>query len=165
MGLITYSIRTWEEMKNEFLLKYKDFYMPHNQKDEVFKMIQREDENLEDLIERFSYNLKRPKMENLDRDTLKALLLKSIRDEWIDILNIMGTGDMSLLSLPEISKLCIHLSRGQTRFGKNSRDPVISIINKSATRIVSRDELGNFLDEFITKILGSLSEQIDTLKL
>ena len=24
MGLITQSIRTWEEMKNEFLLKYKD---------------------------------------------------------------------------------------------------------------------------------------------
>ena len=58
-------------------------------------MMQREDENLEDLIERFSYNLKRAKMENLNEDTLKALLLKSIRDEWIDILNMVGKGDIS----------------------------------------------------------------------
>ena len=53
-------------------------------------MMQREDENLEDLIERFSYNLKRAKMEHLYQDTLKSLLLKSIRDEWIGILNMMG---------------------------------------------------------------------------
>ena len=47
--------------------------MPTNHKYEVFKMMQREDENLEDLIERFNYNLKRAKMDNLDQDNLKAL--------------------------------------------------------------------------------------------
>ena len=104
-------------------------------------------------------------MENLDQDTLKALLLKSIRDEWIDILNMMGKGDISLLSLPEISKLCIHLSRGKSRSGKSSRDPFLSRINKSAAGTVSRAEIGNFLDEFKTHILGNPSEQIDTLKL
>jgi len=51
-------------------------------------MIQKEDENLEDLLERFQYNLKRAKMSNLDEETLKSLLLKAIRDEWIDILNM-----------------------------------------------------------------------------
>ena len=43
-------------------------------------MVQKEDENLEDLLERFQYNLKREKMSNLDEETLKALLLKAIRD-------------------------------------------------------------------------------------
>ena len=47
-----------------------------------------------DLIERFNYNIKMAKMENLDQDTLKALLLKSIRDEWIYIINIMGKRDI-----------------------------------------------------------------------
>ena len=42
MGLIKNSIRTWEEMENAFLSKYKDYCMPHNRKDEVFKMMQRE---------------------------------------------------------------------------------------------------------------------------
>ena len=34
-------------------------------------------------------------MHNLDEETLKYLLLKSIRDEWIDLLNLMGKGDVS----------------------------------------------------------------------
>lgn len=61
MGLIIQSIRTWNDMKREFLDWYLDYFMPINHKDEVFKMMQREDGNLEDLIERFYYNLKREK--------------------------------------------------------------------------------------------------------
>ena len=97
---------------------YLDYCIPTNYKDEVFKMMQREDGNLEDLIERFNYNLKRAKMENLDEDTLKAILLKSIRDEWIDILNMMGKGDISQLTLNDIGELCVHLSRGKSKTGK-----------------------------------------------
>ena len=82
-------------MKISFLEKYKDYCMPHNIKDEVFKMIQKEDENLEDFVERFAYNVKREKLNNLDEETLKSLLLKSIRDEWINILNFKGKGDIS----------------------------------------------------------------------
>ena len=83
MSLINSSIRTWEDMKQEFLERYLDYYMQINHKEEVFKMVQKEDENLEDLLERFNYNIKREKMEILDQDTLKALLLKTIRDEWL----------------------------------------------------------------------------------
>ena len=67
-----------------------DYFIPVNHKEEVFKMMQKEDENMEDLLERFKYYIKREKMKNLDQDTLKALLLKIVRDEWIDILNMMG---------------------------------------------------------------------------
>lgn len=102
MGLVTQSIRTWNDMKKAFLDRYLDYCMPINHKDEVFKMMQREDENLEDFIERFNYNLKGEKMENLDQDTLKALLLKATRDEWIYILNMMGKGDISQLPLNDI---------------------------------------------------------------
>lgn len=44
-------------------------------------------------------------MDNLYQDTLKSLLLKAIRDEWIDILNMMGKGDISQLPLSEIGEL------------------------------------------------------------
>jgi len=37
-------------------------------------MTQKEDENVEDLVKRFFYNLKREKMDNLDEETLKSLL-------------------------------------------------------------------------------------------
>src|ERR1700733_12662889 len=165
MGLLTQSIRTWNDMKQTFLDRYLDYCMPTNHKDEVFKMVQREDENLEDLLERFQYNLKRAKMSNLDEETLKALLLKAIRDEWIDILNMMGKGDISQLPLRDIAELGVHLSRGKSKMGKGPRDPFLIRANKSATRSVSRAEIDNIFDEFKTDILGSLSEQLDTLKI
>ena len=118
MGLGVHSIRTWEEMKATFLEKYKDCCMPHNLKDEVFKMMQKEDENLEDFIEIFSYNVKRDKMHNLDEETLKYLLLKYIRDEWINLLNLMGKGYISQLSFGDICELFIHISIGKARSGK-----------------------------------------------
>ncbi len=73
---------------------------------------------MKDLIERFKYNLKRAKMDNLYQDTLKYLLLKSIRDEWISILNMMGKGDISQIPLSDIGELCVHLSRGKSKLGK-----------------------------------------------
>ena len=104
-------------------------------------------------------------MDNLDQDTLKSLLLKAIGDQWIDILNMMGKMDISQIPLPNIGELCIHLSRGKSKTGKGPRDPSLARVNRSTTRTVSKVENGNILDEFKTDILGSLSEEIDTLKL
>ena len=86
MSLGTNSIRSWNDMQKIFLEKYKD----HDLKEEIFRMNQREDESLEDLIERFMYNVKRGKLYHLGSNTLKTLLLRTIRDEWIDLLNIMS---------------------------------------------------------------------------
>lgn len=72
----------------------------------------------QDFVERFAYNVKREKLNNLDEETLKALLLKSIRDYWIDLLNLIGKGDISQLLLGEICELCIHISRGKSRTRK-----------------------------------------------
>ena len=62
-------------------------------------------------------------MNDLDEETLKDLLLKSIRDEWIDILNMTGKGDIYQLPLNDIGELCVHLSRGKSKTGKGPRDP------------------------------------------
>ena len=99
-------------------------------------MNQREDENLEDLIERFMYNVKRGKLHHLGSDTLKTLLLRTIRDEWIDLLNLMSRGDEYQLLLEEICETCKHISRGKARVGK------------STSRSVSQDKLGNLFDDF-----------------
>ena len=104
-------------------------------------------------------------MNNLDEETFKVLLLKAIRDEWIDILNMMGKGYISQLPLSDIAELCVYLSRGKSKTGKGPRDPSLIRANKSATRSVSRAEIGNMLDEFKTDILGSLSEQLNTIKI
>ena len=63
-------------------------------------MNQREDESLEDLIGRFMY--KRGKLHHLGSNTLKTLLLRKIRDEWIDILDLMSRCDVYQLLFDEI---------------------------------------------------------------
>ena len=124
-------------MQKIFLEKYKDFDL----REEIFRMNHEEDESLEDLIERFMYNVKREKFHHLRFDTLKTLLLRTIRDEWIDLLYLMSRGDVYQLSFEEICEKCKHITRGRER------------VNKSTSRLVSQTELGNLLDNFKTNIL------------
>ena len=134
MILGTNSIRSWNDMQNIFLEKYKD----HDVKEETFRMNQREDEILEDLIERFMYNVKREKLHHLGSDTLKTLLLRTIRDERIDLLDLMNKGDVYQLWFEEICETCKHISRGRER------------VSKSTSRLVSQAKLGNLFDDFKT---------------
>ena len=76
-----------------------------------------------------------------------------------------GEGRHISTPLNEIADLCIHLSRGKSKTKTGPRDPSLIRANKSATGSVSRVEIGNMLDEFKTDILGSLIEQLDTLKI
>ena len=121
-------------MQKIFLEKYKD----HDLKEEIFRMNQREEKSLEDLIERLMYNFKRGKLHHLGSDTVKTLLLRIIRDEWIDLLNLSSRGDVYQLSFEEICETCKHISRRRVK------------VSQSVSRSVSQAELGNFFDGFKT---------------
>ena len=136
-------------MQKIFIEKYKD----HDLKEEIFRMNQREDESLQDLTYIFMYNVKREKLHHLGSDTLKTLLLRTIRDEWIDLLDLMSRGDVYQLSFEEICETCKHISRGRAR------------VSQSTSRSVSQAKLGNFLDKFKTEILSNLSEQVEMLRM
>ena len=79
-------------MQKTFLENYKDLDL----KEEKFRMNQKEDESREDLINMFMYNVKKEKIHHLESDTLKTFLLRTIRYEWIDMIN---RGDVYQLSL------------------------------------------------------------------
>ena len=132
-----------------FWKKYKD----HNLRAEIFRMNQEEDESLEDLIKRFMYYVKREKLHHLGFDTLKTLLLRTIRDEWIDLLNLMSKGDVYQFSFEEICETCKCISRGRER------------VSKSTSTLVRQDEIGNFLNNFKTQILSNISEQVEMLRM
>lgn len=72
-------------MKRLFLEKYRDYCIHNDLSNEVSRMNQKKDERLEDLVEIFTNNVKTSKLYDLGFDTLKTLLLKSIRDEWMDL--------------------------------------------------------------------------------
>ena len=55
--------------------------------------------------------------------------------------------------------------KGKSKTVKGPRDPALARASKSASGTVSRLEIGHMLDDFKYDILGSLSKQIETLKL
>jgi len=106
MGLGSNSIATWDEMKKVFLKKYQDYCKTRDLREEIFGMIQNQRESLEDLVGIFKYNIQRSKMNQLRKETLRIILLRVIRLEYLEVLNLMRVGDVSKLSYDEVCELC-----------------------------------------------------------
>ena len=118
MGLGEHTIASWEDTKKIFLKKYQAYCKARDLKEDIFRMSQQEDEILEEYLEIFLYNLQKSKHHSLSQDTIHTIFLKGIRDEYLDILNVMGKGDISNLPFEEISELCQKYSRGRAKSGK-----------------------------------------------
>ena len=144
MGLGVNTILYWIDMKKIFLKKYQPYCRTRDSKDDIFRMTQHEEENLEDYLERFLYNLQKSKQSSLNSDTIRTIFLKGVRDDYINVLNLMGVGDISFLPFDQISELCRKYSRGKAKTGKDSRDS-LSKVSKSTSESVTRVELGNLL--------------------
>ena len=137
MGLGVNTIVYWIDMKKIFLKKYQPYCQTRDSKDDIFRMTQHEDENLEDYLERFLYNLQKSKQSSLNSDTIRTIFLKGIRDEYINVLNLMGVGDISFLPFDQISELCRKYSRGREKTWKDPRES-LSKFSKSASGSVTR---------------------------
>jgi hypothetical protein len=83
MGLRESSIRSWEAMKDTFLKKYQDYCKSKDSRNDIFKIQQLEDENLEDYMEQFSYISQKSKYHDLPDDVVRALFLKVILEEYL----------------------------------------------------------------------------------
>ena len=124
-------------------------------------MSQQEDESWEEYLEIFLYNLQKYKHSYQTPDIVWTIFLKGIQDEYLDVLNVMGKGDISYLPFDKIVELCQKYSRGRAR---TRRRYVISKITKSTTGSITRVELGNLLEDFKTDLVSTLGTQIETLK-
>jgi hypothetical protein len=165
MSLGEHVITSWDQMKQKFLNKYQDYCRTREKKEELFKMMQKEDENLEDFVERLQYNLQRSSHPDVSKDILKTILLKGVRDDSLDMLNMLGKGDISKEPYDEIVNLCKRCSRGAARNRSNSRDTTFSRVQKSANGGATRVEIGNLLEDFKTEMLSSFASQMDTLQI
>ena len=129
-------------------------------------MVQKEDESLEDSVERILYNVQRAGQTNMGLDVLKIILLHGIRDDFLDMLNLLGKGDISKESFGNIVELCKRYSRGSSR--NNMRDKrdklecnVFDRTQKSSNRAATHAEIGNLLEKFKTEMMSSISSEID----
>ena len=144
MGLGGGVINNWDQMKEAFLKKYQDYCRSRELKDEIFQMSARPNETLEEYVERFQYNLQKSPYASLPLpdNVLKTALIRGMKEQWIETLNIMGKGDTYQENFADIIDLCIRSSRGSTRiklaeYDRFARD------NKISTEGVTRVEIGN----------------------
>jgi hypothetical protein len=127
-------------------------------------MQQTEDEIPKDYLERFLYNYQKSKLFTTDPAVVRTIFLKGIRDDCIEVLNLLSSGDVHQNPFAEIVDYCRRYSRGQAKIGKGPRDS-FSRNTKQISGTVTRIELGNLLENFKTDILSTISNQLDTLKL
>ena len=102
-------------MRKTFLKKYQAYCTSKDSKDDIFRMSQKEDESLEEYLERFLYNMQKSKQSSLTSNITRTIFLKGIRDVYLDVINVMGKGDIYYLPFDEIAQLCQKYSR----HGKN----------------------------------------------
>jgi hypothetical protein len=106
--------------------------------------------------------LQRSPYGTLPGEVIKATLIKGMKDEWVETLNLMGKGDIYQETYEEIVLLCIKCSRGSTQTRSGMRTSLIRN-NNITSRGVTRDEVGNLLENFKTYILSTLTTQLDVL--
>jgi len=157
MGMGEGVINDWEQMKGAFLKKYQDYCRSRELKDEIFQMVARPNETLEEYVENFQYNLHRSPYASLPlpNNVLKTTLIKGMKEQWIETLNIMGKGDTYQENFANIIDLCIRSSRGSTRLRPVEHDRFIRD-KKVSGEGVTYAENGNLLENFKTDILGTV---------
>jgi len=165
MGLGGGTINDWDQMKTAFLKKYQYYCRSRELKDEIFQMVARPSETLEEYVERLQYNLQRYPYTTvpLSNNVLKTTLVKGMKDQLIETLNIMGKGDIYQEDYVNIINLCIRCSRGSTRLKLEERD-MTTRDNKISDESITHVEIGNLLEDFKIDILGTLMTQLDIMQ-
>ena len=103
---------------------------------------------------------------------LKIILLRRIRDDFLDMLNLLGKGDISKESFKKIVELCKRYSKGSSRnnrwdkwdkWDKLERDAFERTQN-SSNGGSTRAKIGNLLENFKTEMMSFISLEIDILR-
>ena len=134
-----------------FLEKYQEYCNTKDKREELFKMVKRDDESLEDFVEIFLDNVQRAGKTNMGLDVLKIILLRGIREDFQDMLNLLGKGDISKESFENIIELCKRYSRNNKwdKWDKLERD-IFDRTQNSSNGGATWVEMGNLVKNFKT---------------
>jgi hypothetical protein len=95
--------------------------------------------------------------------TQRVFLLRGIRDECIEILNLMSGGDISQLEYDTIIDLCCRHSKGTSKTSRGPRD-ILARTDKTTRGGVTREKIRNMIENFKIDLLSNLRFQLDTLQ-
>ena len=81
----------------------------------------------------------------------------------MDMLNLLGKGDISKKPFDHTVDLCRRYSRGSSIASTRDRD-VFSWARKSSSEGAAWEEIGNLLKNFKTDMMSSISSQLDIMR-
>ena len=85
-----------------------------------------------------------------------TLFLKGISEEYLDILDLMASGDISHKPFTEICEMCKNYSRSRAKIEKNVQDPYNRNLKPISSGGITREEIGKLLENFKTNILRTI---------
>ena len=101
---------------------YHEYCDSRDMKTHIFKMKQQECKILKDYVERFLYKLHKFKHGSLNKDSIKTIFFKGIKEEYIATLNLISFGGMSQKYFQNICDLCKKYSRSRDKEERGGRD-------------------------------------------
>ena len=106
---------------------------------------------------------------NMGLDVLKIILLRGIREYCLDMLNLLGKGDILKESFEKIVEPCKRYSRGSSKNNKRYKQDKLEHVVFNRTKNSSNGgatwvEIGNLLENFKTEMMTSISSEIDVLR-
>ena len=107
-------------------------------------------------MERFSYISQKSKYHDLPNDAVRDIFLKVISEEYLEILNLMASGDISHKPFVEIYEMCKNYSRSKAKTRKNVWDPYNRNLKPVSSGGITRVDIGNLLENFKTDILSTI---------
>ena len=81
-------------------------YRKKGKREELFNIVQKYVESLEDFVERLLYNVKRSGQTTIRRDVLNIIMLWGILEDCLVMINLLGKGDISKEPFDHIVDLC-----------------------------------------------------------
>lgn len=153
-------VDTWATMQTKFLEKYKEYCKSGSKGDDIFRIQQKEDENVEDYISRFMFSLKNNSDHTLNEESQKLLFLRGINETYIYALDLIGGGDITQVPWEDIQKICLNYSCAIVKKGRGYQ----ATVGKSSANGVSRMEISNFLSDFKQDFINNMATQLDTMQ-
>lgn len=97
----------------------------------------------------------------LDRESLKLILLRGLREDLLDTLNLLSGGDIYQLPYEDIKTIFKNHYRVVIKRGRVNQ----TMFSSSSSNTSIKSEIGNMLEDFKSEMLQTLSLQMDTMKI
>jgi len=147
-------------MQQNFNNSYQDYCRSKDTKEKIFRMALGHDESLEDYDEIFKLSYKRA-MCTLDPESLKLGLLRGIKEDLLETLNLLSGGDFYQLPYDYIRNVFENHSSEARKRGRVSQIVASSFSSNTSMK----SEIGNMLEDFKSEMLQTISLQMETMKI